>query len=308
MALQPHCAQLWRTKEAVYQQRLARRQQMMPPPGVIDAMDRQGGWGLPGLFDFFEPEWICESEERVGSYNGRWTAFGDGAKFVCGMDVLTPPCLVYSIGSSQEYRFEQTMSEVTGCEIHTFDPSFKDPAGRQGAHTKRFWGANFSTFHKRKLSLSYTVSDMMRELNHTGRRLDVLKIDCEQCEWSCVPPIAEQVSAGTLSIGQLLVEVHDARLSNGSVHRFFGSLSRANFRLFHKERNHWGCLGYKCLEYAFVHRSHAHAAFELTHCPSRQRKPRPEEDLPFDKTWADAMRALPGAVPGVRADKAAAVF
>jgi len=294
-----HCEELWAAKEHNYQLRLARRKQMLPPAGILDAMDRRGGWGLPGLFDFFEPEWICESDERVGSYNGRYTAFGDGAKFMCGVDVLRPPCLVYSIGSSQEYRFEQAISEATGCEVHTFDKGLEDPAGRGGARS--FWGSNYSTFHQRRLRLTYSVREMMRELNHTGRRLDVLKIDCEQCEWSCVPPIADQVRRGEIDVGQLLVEVHDARLANGTTHRFFNSLSDADFRLFHKERNSWGCMGYKCLEYAFVHRSHARAAFEMTHCPKRERRGASgldEREEPFSKNWEDAMRAVPGGVPG----------
>ena len=61
--------------------------------------------------DIIEPEWVCESEFRLGNNSkGEAAAFsmGDGPKFVCGADLLAtmPDCLVYSIGSNWQWDFE----------------------------------------------------------------------------------------------------------------------------------------------------------------------------------------------------------
>ena len=36
--------------------------------------------------------------------------------------------------------------------------------------------------------------------------------------------------------------------------------------LFHKERNHWGCAGYMCVEYALIHVDDARAVFDSAYC------------------------------------------
>ena len=38
-------------------------------------------------FDIYEPEATCLSEERFGS-DTRYHAFGDGPKFICGVDFI----------------------------------------------------------------------------------------------------------------------------------------------------------------------------------------------------------------------------
>ena len=54
------------------------------------------------FFDLYEPEAVCITEERFGS-DQRFEAFGDGPKFVCGIDTIEKQddCLVYSIGSDK---------------------------------------------------------------------------------------------------------------------------------------------------------------------------------------------------------------
>ena len=80
------------------------------------------------LYDMFEPEAYCISDERFGS-EVRYAAFGDGPKFVCGVDLITSigrknqGCLVYSVGSSDIFDFEMAVKKHLGCETHTFDPT-----------------------------------------------------------------------------------------------------------------------------------------------------------------------------------------
>lgn len=47
------------------------------------------GWTGNLIFDLFEPEATCISKERFGSDSEeRYDAFGDGPKFVCGVDYI----------------------------------------------------------------------------------------------------------------------------------------------------------------------------------------------------------------------------
>ena len=69
-------------------------------------------------YDYFEPEWNCEDEVRLGS---AIVSSGDGPKFVCGSDVLasTEDCVVYSIGSNYDFSFEYAVNRIAPqCEIH----------------------------------------------------------------------------------------------------------------------------------------------------------------------------------------------
>jgi hypothetical protein len=46
----------------------------------------------------------------------------------------------------------------------------------------------------------------------------------------------------------------------------FHSMRRQGFMVFHKERNHWGCDGYMCVEFSIVSPGVAKAEFGATHC------------------------------------------
>lgn len=53
-----------------------------------------------------------------------------------------------------------------------------------------------------------------------------------------------------------------------AVHDFFAAADRAKLRIFHKERNHWGCDGYLCVEYAFASEAFLREANAALLCPS----------------------------------------
>lgn len=231
------------------------------------------------IFDLFEPEAVCLTEERFGgSSDERFVAFGDGPKFVCGVDYLREyyatkkqkqkentendnetKCLVYSVGSNNNILFEKAVTtHMDGlCEIHTFDPTLQTP----------FVGDAYSTFHpwglgkdgekvkvKKPTAMEFTtqsVERIMEELGHTGRTIDIFKIDCEGCEYEAMPPVFQAMAEGSLHIDQLLIEMH-AHVSYDAMTDFFAAADRAGFRITHKERNGWGCGGFGCVEYAFV--------------------------------------------------------
>ena len=217
-------------------------------------------------YDLFEPEANCLTEERFGAHHTqeRFAAFGDGPKFVCGIDMVREEhktamangndgCLVYSLGSNNNVDYERSVHREMGCETHTFDPTLDEPfvgdkysafrpwgIGRDGI-TREFDGMKFETM---------SIATIMKRLGHEGRRIDMLKMDIEGAEWEALPELFGQIAAGKVVVDQLQVEVHFGEF--GKIRRVFEQADAAKMRIMHKERNHWGCDGYNCLEYAFV--------------------------------------------------------
>lgn len=210
-------------------------------------------------YDLFEPEAVCFDEERFGSKE-RFNAYGDGPKFTCGVNLIAEKakkgeeCLVYSVGSNNKFDFEIAVKNAMGCETHTFDPTLKHP----------FRGGEYATFHPWGIGLDGEeksfkedfhwigkgIETVMKELGHLNRTLDILKIDCEHCEYQAMPVLFEAIAAGRVKVNQIQIEMHGTLYPR--VVKFFEAADKAKMRIFHKERNHWGCLGYKCVEYALI--------------------------------------------------------
>lgn len=225
------------------------------------------------FFDLYEPEAVCVFDERFGQGVNltRYQAFGDGPKFLCGVDMIATKnsnqignnrCLVYSVGSSNQIHFESSVHQQLGCEIHTFDPTL----------TEAFVGDKYATFHPWGLGEDGAISNfggksftamslqtIIKRLGHEGRTIDILKIDCEGCEWIVMPKVFESIRNGTNKINQVLIELHPGRIKDmqpaAAIKDFFWNADAAQMRTFHKERNHWGCNGYLCVEYSFVDES-----------------------------------------------------
>ena len=208
-------------------------------------------------YDYFEPEWNCEDEVRLGS---DIVSSGDGPKFVCGSDVLasTEDCVVYSIGSNYDFSFEYAVNRIAPqCEIHTFDGTL-DLTKRslpEGLKEKNIHFHNWnivSDCGSEELNPSRCVSDSLQTLNHhESKTITWLKIDCEGCEYTVIPKFAES----SVRTHQIMIEVHGTDAQK--VESLFSSLHNAGMMIFHKERNHWGCNGYSCVEYSLISSSYA---------------------------------------------------
>jgi len=160
---------------------------------------------------------------------------GDGGKMVCDPYRLAKPdCLVYSIGSNGDFSFEASVREYNpNCEIHTFD------------HT---WDGNppeWLTYHHTGIGLVNggqfkNIATIVQELGHVNRRIDMLKIDCEGCEFDVYP----NFYMPGVNIAQLLIEVHYklTRPSHKKVEAMFWNMMDNGFVMFQKEPNiPWGC-------------------------------------------------------------------
>ena len=209
------------------------------------------------MYDIFEPEAVCFDEERFGSLK-RYDAFGDGPKFVCAVDLIAEknkedPCLVYSVGSSNSIGFEVAVSNFMGCETHTFDPTLKSTFVGDKYATFHPWGIGIDGEPSESKEFEWTskgIETIMKELGHLNRTLDILKIDCGRCYFKAMPVLFEAIAAGRIKVNQIQIELHGVNF--GRVEHFFEAADKAKMRIFHKERNHWGCDGYKCLEYALI--------------------------------------------------------
>lgn len=124
-------------------------------------------------------------------------------------------CLVYSFGIFDSYEWEEKIADLIGCEVHAFDPTVDHPSkpekglyfhklGLQASGTDQseFHGAEYK--HK-DTSLLFTLPELMQKLNHTGRRLNVLAMDCEGCEWGILNGFCQ---GGGDTIDQLVLELH----------------------------------------------------------------------------------------------------
>ncbi|KAL7563625.1 hypothetical protein ACA910_013365 [Epithemia clementina (nom. ined.)] len=214
----------------------------------------------------YEPEISCQHEQRLGQ-------LGDGGKWVCDPYRIAakPTCLVYSVGSKNDFSFEESVFADIGthCEIHTFDPADYSARALQIRNNgiRSLAGANknstTTTTNNKSgiLNLNYhqwgidaenridtngkqflTMNETVHRLGHVGRTIDIFKIDCEGCEiksfrtWVGLQDIVR--------IQQVLVEVHSHS------HEFFQGMQQEGYTIFHKEPN-LIALGH-LVEYAFL--------------------------------------------------------
>ena len=157
-------------------------------------------------------------------------------------------CLIYDFGIRQQPEFSVVMHDYFGCEVHGFDPSpvtlewiqtsemmnktrfHFHPYGAGGVDGpvdlyKYDWGQvsiirNVESQDKQEtfpLPVK-TLATIMKELGHTDRTLDVIKVDIEGSEYQFLEEALDTL--GTLPTKQLTVEWHhyafDPRYGGGS--------------------------------------------------------------------------------------------
>lgn len=206
----------------------------------------------------FDANWPCMWGEEVTGYSRTWSEhwdkFKDGWKFTCGVRLITPPCIVYSLGSAGNMAFERgVLDRNPACQIYIYDKEFFDAA-------EWFTKEQLSKVHFKQYFISNedddtatpprrTLSSLMQAVKHN--HIDVLKMDIEGGEWQ----IIANASTPLPSIGQFLAEVHEDSKSTVEarvqrLHSFFNMLEASGLRLFHREVN--ARYDVHCIEYAFI--------------------------------------------------------
>ena len=184
----------------------------------------------------WEPSIRCIADKRVG-------VFGDGGKWICDPDCLLVArnCTVFSIGSNNQWDFENAM-EPYGCRIHTFDHTVAAPATPAHVTFHPYGAAGQSAGPSLK-----SLPDMYALAGVTGR-IDVLKIDCEGCEYAVFRDPAT-LAFIKRHVKQILVEIHFT--TTAATEALAQALTDAGFRAFSKEPNIQYSDG-SCIEYALL--------------------------------------------------------
>jgi len=167
---------------------------------------------------------------------------GDGPKWVCDPHRLTAQkdCLVYSVGSNNNFEFEKSVYNDIGphCEIHTFDPSvsFVKATNRPDYVNYHHWGFSASDLNVEDPGLESkqgvgqnanqntwvmrSLATAVKHLGHEGRSIHLFKIDCEGCEFhrnSARESFWDTMAGVDIDIRQILVELHyrtDTKVAN----------------------------------------------------------------------------------------------
>jgi hypothetical protein len=194
----------------------------------------------------YEPEWTCDYEERMGSY-------GDGGKWVCNAYKIRAmtDCVVISIGSNDEWSFETAVHDLNpSCEIFTFDHTLENP---HPPPFVKFFAFGVSSRDAKPNMV--TLKGLLKMAGIAQRKVEILKIDCEACEYDVY------TSFSFSFIRQVLIELHIPlpRVHNSAMnvsqwfeknHLFFAWMQQHGYVTFHKEAN-LGCRG-SCMEYGFI--------------------------------------------------------
>jgi N6-adenosine-specific RNA methylase IME4 len=67
-----------------------------------------------------------------------------------------------------------------------------------------------------------------------------------------MPDLFRDIASTGLIVNQIQIEMHRSSKNVENITSFFELVDKAKMRIFHKERNGWGCNGHMCIEYSFI--------------------------------------------------------
>lgn len=213
----------------------------------------------------YDPEFTCPHEIQLGAHtDGR---VGETPKWVCDPHRIIPMsrqrqernnqngCLAYIFTEEDSRKFIKDLNSVLEkeCDIHVFSKQIynliymsKVSLG-DNIHVHP-WGIEGECDVQKGRTDYLTFQETLNELNHDGKNIDLISIDCEGCEWEIYLDIVN----ADVSITQIMVELHSAPYL---VNDFFLEMKRHGYVIFHKEANivHHDGQGGKNQEYSFLH-------------------------------------------------------
>ena len=203
-------------------------------------------WG-----EHFEPEFTCPFEFRLGK-------LGDGGKWICDPQrIPDDSCLVYSVGSNGKFQFELAVLEHVSkdCEIHIFDMATNFRRNGKTQSIAEAAKANDLTFHNWGIGEKdgrgrpmKTFKETIKEFHHENKIIDVMKIDCERCEYEQYKQWFKDWDELGMTIRQIMIEIHNSDFPG--ILEMMTAFQDAGYIMFHKEANYWN--GGNCIEAAFL--------------------------------------------------------
>lgn len=161
-------------------------------------------------------------------------------------------CVVISVGSNNNWQFEEGIYNNTPCEIHTFDPHMKGKDAivvpdslKDRTHYHKFALEMTTQWRYRRMSFV----DMLAQCNVSSHRpLLFMKTDCEGCEARVFSSLVYDGNGHLLPL-QMTMEVHMEALGDpdkrgaeyGSV--YYDLLIKEKFALYYNQIDDGGCVG-----------------------------------------------------------------
>ena len=167
---------------------------------------------------------------------------GDGGKWLCDPHrIPKDDCLIYSIGSNGNFQFEEeSLQHVSGsCGIHTFDLPSKTKDTDFAVEAKKLgvnfhhWGLGLKEPNMQNMK---TFKEIITDLKHGNKTIDLMKIDCEKCEYEQYWQWLKDWKELGMTVRQIMLEIHNSDLPH--VVNLFREFQKAGYVMFHKEANY----------------------------------------------------------------------
>ena len=155
-------------------------------------------------FDVAPPLQRCSPVSRYPLKLADPMTWDDGGKLFCDIPTLKPGCVVYSLGSAGDFRFEQSMVEATPCEIFTFDctmPSAPDTSFSPRVHFHPICLGKADDVRAKYRSLSSIAA----QFGHTT--IHLLKMDIEGYETEVVEALFNQATSADAAVATPLLSL-----------------------------------------------------------------------------------------------------
>lgn len=176
-----------------------------------------------GLFQALTPTISCPPHTSLKLVGG----VGDGAKWLCMPEKLTAPCLILSIGSNNDTKFERAAKQDTPCEIVTIDCTIGPHLSLVDPNRHRFFPVCIGSAEaaEKDPGKFVTFAQLMarigwrRDLAPFGGHLVtsaqsspphfILKMDVEGFEWDVLGSIGLGIDSEELVLpSQIAMELH----------------------------------------------------------------------------------------------------
>lgn len=131
-----------------------------------------------------------------------------GRHDICAVAETVKKCTAITYGVENEYTFELKLRERFGCDVFALDPTVNHPAElARGVYFLK-WGAP-SAWLNRKESAYIIVSPVeFAALVAPGEHIQLLKMDCEGCEFEIFRDVLEFDPTWFERVRQVALEVH----------------------------------------------------------------------------------------------------
>jgi len=189
----------------------------------------------------------CTAKRRIGGTS-------EGSKVVCDPHRIPQSarrsgkrsknesddgCLIYSFGRGSpnspvfDFSFETEILEELGgpdsCELHFFDHRLDNYGGdAPDGITVHHWGLEGKVDAPKARRDFMTMKEIVHHLGHEGRSLEIMRIDCDGCEWHT---FSEWITSGVRP-RQVVTSLHGAPRNEDEL---FEILEKNNYVIFHRE-------------------------------------------------------------------------